>query len=294
MRTLLLLLALTSTSCQNDHQLAQPLVTTAKTQQLIAATAQNNGLFEKTFRLFVSERNLVGLRAIIENSTPKNIGMVRELILHDEGVDAEFAHQTYPLLRKILRERSHQSFLVKSIVGQELVEATGKFADAVQEIFLDVGAQKEESPHRLIVPEQLVTKLDLAMTELEVAYERYEYMHVNIAQGSDNLGRYLRRYVDKKVVMASSKVHDIPVDEPLANRLNSGTLGYPGVLHHITSDILFFDLYNGNIRLYPHLESNDKFRQVVYRARDVHSAVERTGLWPRKLNVEREGHIDIF
>ncbi len=323
-----MLLALISTSCQNDRQLAQPQVT--KTRQLIAATAQDNRLFEKTFRLFVSERNLVGLRAIIRDSTPKNMDRVRELILADKGIDAEFADQTYPLLRKILREKSHQSHLVKVIVGDELAGAVKEFTAAVRAIFLEISEQKVDTQkfleiseqkvdmqkevsglslselfeQPLYIPDQLLPRLDMALSELEIAYGRYSHMHVNIARDSNKLSHHLRRDVDRSVALVS-ETRDFKSGDKLSDYLNlkaelpevlkriNGTLYVlQGVLLPYTFSQSEYDMLKSPheqdwpiiFSLFPSLHTiahrNHEFSQLVGRAQAFEMTVLRDGIWP--------------
>ena len=166
------------------------LLAKALAPSLLAQVKNGQVSFHEVFGNLVQQQNLAGLRQLLSqnDASLSDFVIIRKSLLKRE----EQAEQTYRLLRKVSKSGGNHDFVLK-LVNRGLYISIENFTNHVVELSNNFFVE-HNNLNRL--NNKLLQKTLQQLKSLNLAYENFEYLYINMTNGNKQFGKFLREKVD--------------------------------------------------------------------------------------------------
>lgn len=194
-----------------EQALSVPAV---NSRAMIAKAKNGEHTFSFVFRHFAATKDLGGMYRLLWSVTakPDDRQDVYQLLLANDD-DSELAENSYPLLRKIIRNssgRGQAAYIAKHIITDELHDAMDDLSDKMVAFYF---ASLEMGKNGSSVGEKLNEELAEAIDGFDEAHQNFSFVYLNVTQGSKQVGAWIRDYFNHQTKRIMKSILDKPLSE---------------------------------------------------------------------------------
>lgn len=170
------------------------------TAAMLAKNSHQMSLPEMFWNL-VQRQDYAGLHQLSSRTeaSQAELTAIRQSLLARE----EHTEQAYHLLRKLLRS-GNDNFVIQ-LVTDELVVEVVNFSEHIVKLINKVSTRQDINT----LDDKLMGKTQQYLDQLNLAYENFEYLYLNVTNGNQRLGKLLRQKVDYQSQAISSDLKKV-------------------------------------------------------------------------------------